>query len=307
MAFKAQAFYLIRRWFVIALVIYLLIVILMWVFQRSLIYHPKKSANISIQQQGFPHGTLEDVQYETQDGLVMKGWHALPQSNNQAATEIENDSVPVILYFSGNAQNRERRIYVVHLLSTLPAHVYIFDYRGYAENPGSPSQSNFVQDARSAWDHLVEKEKISSDRIFIFGESLGGGVSSQLAAELSREKIRPAGIVLKSTFSSLVDAASYHYPWLPVRLVLADRFESAKAIQDIDFPVLVIHGHKDKIVPFRFGQKLFEAVPEKSKDGIEKTFVELPKAGHNNVLATSEKEFMESLRQFMFKQKESLN
>src|SRR5207302_1312059 len=126
----------------------------------------------------------------------------------------------------------------------------------------------------------------------------GGGVSVRLASELCQKKIPPAGLILRSTFSSLTDAAAYHFPWLPVRWVLIDRFLSQQLIRDVTCPVLQVHGRRDTIVPLALGQRLFAAAPEKSASGLPKRFVELPSADHNDVMETSGPEVSRAIREF---------
>ena len=108
----------------------------------------------------------------------------------------------------------------------------------------------------------------------------------------------PGGLILRSTFSSLTDAGAYHFPWLPVRWVLIDRFPSEQRIRDVTCPLLQFHGRRDTIVPLRLGQKLFAAAPEKSASGVAKKFVELPNADHNDVMETSGRDIAKAVSEF---------
>jgi fermentation-respiration switch protein FrsA (DUF1100 family) len=162
--------------------------------------------------------------------------------------------------------------------------VLIFDYRGYAENDGSPSESGLAIDARAAWDFATQELHVSPQNIVLFGESLGGGVAVTLAAENCKAGTPPGGLILRSTFSSMVDAASFHYPWLPIRLALLDRYDSLSRIGEVTCPILMMHGDNDHVVPFSLGEKLFDAAPVESATGVEKRLVVLKGAGHNDVL-----------------------
>jgi hypothetical protein len=206
-----------------------------------------------------------------------------------------------VLYFPGNAGNRAYRELELRLLTDAGADAILFDYRGYGDSPGEPSEEGLARDARAVWRFATETNKIEPRRLVLFGESLGGGVAVRLASDLSEQHTPPAGLILRSTFSSLTDAAAHHFPWLPVRWVLIDRFPSERRIRDVTCPILQLHGRRDTIVPFRLGQKLFAAAPEKSASGIAKRFVELPNANHNDVIETSHGEVLAAVRDFLSK------
>jgi pimeloyl-ACP methyl ester carboxylesterase len=187
----------------------------------------------------------------------------------------------------------------VQVLTEAGADVLIFDYRGFGDSPGEPSEEGLARDARAVWSFATETNKIESRRIVLYGESLGGGVAVRLASELSLNKTPPAGMILRSTFSSLTDAASSHFPFIPVRWLLIDRFPSDQRIREVTCPLLQFHGQRDTIVPLRLGQKLFAAAPDKSVSGITKKLVELPQADHNDVLESSRPEVSKAIREFL--------
>lgn len=272
-------------------------------FQRSLIYQPFVESPLPAKLAMLATGQGHDVTTRTDDGLDLHGWLFLAKGH-AAETEDELDSKlaegrPVVLYFGGNAANRRYRTLEVEVLMDAGADVLIFDYRGYGDNLGEPSEEGLARDAQAVWRFATESKKIEPRRIVLFGESLGGGVAVRLANELSRKKTPPAGLILRSTFSSLGDAGAYHFPWLPVRWVLIDRFPSEQRIRDVTCPLLQFHGRRDTIVPIRLGQKLFAAVPEMSATGIAKHFVELPKADHNDVMETSRADIAKTVREFL--------
>lgn len=181
------------------------------------------------------------------------------------------------------------------------AHVVIFDHRGYGENPGNPSEKHLAADARSIWDRLTKTLGVAPERIVIYGESLGGGVAVRLASELCRDGQPPGGLILQSTFSSLADAGSELYWFLPVQWLLVDRYESVKRIPFVSCPILQLHGRNDRIVPLHLGQRLFEAAPPESTSGLAKRQVILEHADHNDVYsregATVIAEFSQFLQQ----------
>jgi pimeloyl-ACP methyl ester carboxylesterase len=278
---------------------YVLIVVGVAIFQRWLIYLPTRVPAIHAQDAGLSHGSIRDISLTTRDGLELHGWHLLPVGTKCSDT-AECDAAlkaatRVVLYFHANAGNRSERVAECRSFTELGAHVLLFDYRGYGENPGSPSEEGLASDASAVWDYATKNKGIAPDRLFIFGESLGGAVATRLASEQCAAGVPPAGLVLLGTFSSLADTGAYLYPWLPVRLLLIDRFPSIDRITSATCPVLQIHGANDDMVPIRFARKLFAAVPEKSASGVRKRLVELPGAGHNDF---PEEDFRTPVREF---------
>ena len=283
-------------------VVYMMCTLMLTLVQRSLIYFPTRVAAVLPADAGLPSDRVSAVQITSEDGLTLHGWHVLPPGRG-TETLGPTDSVPsaqgaVILYFSGNAGHRGYRGDELRTLADLGAQVFLFDYRGYGENPGRPTERDLLRDARTAWRHLTETRGIDPARIILFGESLGGGVAVRLAADLCGEGTAPGGLILRSTFSSLVDVAAHHYPWMPVRLLMIDRFESEQHIPAVTCPILQIHGSRDTIVPVRFARRLFEAAPPQSAAGIAKQFAELAAADHNDIPYVSPAEYRAAMAGF---------
>ena len=272
-------------------------------FQRSLIYHPFVEKSLPAKLASLATGRALDVTTTTEDGLELRGWLILAKGH-VAKTEQDLDTElaegrPAVLYFGGNAANRNYRTKEVGMLADAGADVLIFDYRGYGDSPGEPTEEGLACDARAVWRFATETKKIAPRRILLYGESLGGGVAIRLASDLSQQSTAPAGLVLRSTFNSLTDAAAYHFPWLPVRWILIDRFPSEQRIRNETCPLLQFHGRRDTIVPLRLGRKLFAAAREKSDSGVAKRFVELPNADHNDVMETSGREVSKAVSEFL--------
>lgn len=269
---------------------YLVIAGGMFFLQREMIFPRTKTPPLRSKDQSIPSGELQDVSYRTHDGLTLNGWRYRPDqvlggqaSGGQVSRKQGNDSRRVMLCFPGNAGSRQDRVSEAMEFLDLGWDVYYFDYRGYADNPGSPSEASFVKDALEVWKFVLADAGVPAERVLICGESMGGGVSIALASELCRSGTPPWGLIVYSTFSSLAETASRHYPWLPVRLLLVDQFDSAKRIRDVDCPLAILHGDQDELVPIELARRLFAAAPEQSRAGVPKTFQEIKGAGHNQI------------------------
>jgi fermentation-respiration switch protein FrsA (DUF1100 family) len=198
-----------------------------WVLQRSMIYFPTRHLGPR------PPG-VEEATFTTSDGLELGGWFFPARGSDGRAVLISN----------GNAGNRGHRVLLAEALRDRGWAVLLYDYRGYGGNPGRPSEQGLAKDARAAVSWLADRDDVDADRIAYFGESLGAGVAAALAAERP-----PAALVLRSPFTSLVDLGRVHYPFLPVGVLLRDRFPVVEQMRSYDGPVLVIWGDADTIVP----------------------------------------------------------
>jgi fermentation-respiration switch protein FrsA (DUF1100 family) len=245
-----------------------------WLFQRSMIYFPMTAAPPPTRTF---LGGAEDVTFETADGLRLAAWF-VPAAGAASGTTI--------LLFNGNAGDRSLRFPLAQALSKAGHAVLLTDYRGYGGNPGRPSEEGLITDARAARTWLVARRGLDPVRLVYFGESLGTAVAIRLAAEHP-----PAAVVLRSPFPSLVEVARKHYPFLPVRLLLRDRFSCSDRIASLSSPVLVVAGENDAIVPLEHSRSLFEAARE------PKRLVVIPGADHNDYeLLAGERLVFEVLR-----------
>jgi fermentation-respiration switch protein FrsA (DUF1100 family) len=276
----------IRRLFHLCLQACLLFVASLTLFQRSLIYHPNRCDRLLAKDSRLLQRVV-DIVVQSSDGLDLNGWLSLADIRSGSDPIDVKDALasnrPLVLYFPGNAGNRSLRELSFETMGNLGADMLLVDYRGYGDNTGQPSEANLNRDARSVWNHLTTQLNVQPHRIVIYGESLGGGVATRLASELCREEIEPGGLILQSTFSSLVEVASARFPWIPVSLLLADPFTSDRYIKNVTCPILQIHGQQDSIVCIASGQKLFDTAPQQSSHGIQKQQILLPNTDHNDV------------------------
>ena len=284
-----------------ALLTYVSIVVVMTVMQRSLIYHPLTAEALNAGSTGSVPSGVYDFAFRGADGTPLNGWYfrryMRSAESGEEMTKQLTDSSRVVLYFAGNAGNRSARVDQCEMLAAFGADVLIADYRGFGDNPGSPSEDVLIADAHCLWDYVTGECGVPHERIILYGESLGGGMAVRLAADQSRAGTPPAGLVIRSSFNSLGDVGQSHYPFLPVKWVLWDQFDSESQICDIDCRYLHVHGDRDNVVPYECGKSLFEAAPE----GCDKCFVTLEGAGHNDIYARPESfvKFSRELRQWL--------
>lgn len=220
-----------------------LLLALAWVSQRRLIYLPDRGEVAPVA--GYlPDGA--DVTLSTSDGLALGAWYVPPDPSGSPGPPARSPPDPelTVLVAPGNGGNRAGRAPLAQALSKAGFGVLLFDYRGYGGNPGSPSEEGLARDVRAAYDHLVNERGVRSDRLIYFGESLGAGVVTELA--IARP---PAGLVLRSPFTDLAAVGARHYPFLPVRALLWDRYPVAENVARIPVPTAVIYGDQDSIVP----------------------------------------------------------
>jgi len=197
----------------------------------------------------------------TSDGEVLDGWF-VPGS-------MKRETRGLVIFFHGNAGNIGHRLDYLRMFHGLGLATLIIDYRGYGRSSGTPTEDGTYLDAASAWHHATEVLGFTADRIVLYGESLGGGVASQLAISH-----RPGALVLASTFTSVPDLGAGLYPLLPIRLLANIRYDTLARVPQITCPTLVIHSRDDDIIPFAHGRRLFEAARS------PKQFLEI-EGGHN--------------------------
>ena len=188
----------------------------------------------------------KEIYIETSENIKLKSWFI----------EKDLEKFKTILLFHGNAGNLFNRVYKLNELSKLDLNILIISWRGFSGNKGKPTEKNLYHDAEVAIKWLNNRG-INNKNIILYGESLGTGV----ATELGKSNIF-GGIILESPFTSIAKAAKIYYPYLPINLVLKDRYDSIEKIQSITVPILIMHGKKDNIVPQKMGLELFEKANE---------------------------------------------
>jgi len=190
--------------------------------------------------------SIEKVKIGTQDGIELMSWYHNKNINNYKT----------ILFLHGNAGSLENRIHKINHFKDMNVNFLLVAWRGFSGNKGVPTEKGLYEDAQSAVRWLKSKG-VRENNIIVYGESLGTGVATEIAQNKNF-----AGVILESPFTSMIDAGKDKYSYLPVRLLLKDRYESNKKIKNINSPILIMHGKVDNIVPFHMGKKMYELANE---------------------------------------------
>lgn len=260
------------------LVSYLAVCVLLVVLERYLVYHPPTPL-LNGQQAEQLGG--EEIWLQAADGTKLHGWFFQ-----------HDDPRFAVLYGHGNGEDAERNSQLMaRLRDEMRASVFIFDYRGYGLSEGTPHEAGIILDGLAAQRWLAERMGIATDQVVLYGRSLGGGVMVALAEQLGAK-----ALIVHGSFANMTDVGADRYFWLPVRLLMRNRFESEARIKNYDGPLLQIHGAADHIVPLRLAKPLFAASPSEHK-----RFIEVPDGTHNDRLTPdvlrSINEFLEELPQ----------
>ena len=206
---------------------------------------------------------FEEVTFASDDGTALCGWYVEHPAARHA-----------ILLCHGNGENIS---YLANELAFVrerfQASVLTFDYRGYGKSEGKPHENGILADGVAAHAWLAERAQLPLDQVVVWGRSLGGGVGVHLAATHGVK-----ALILDRTFNSMVDTAACHFPWLPIKLIMRNRYPSEQRIRDYDGPLFQVHGQDDNVIPFHLGRRLFDAAPS-----ADKQFLTAADLGHNQI------------------------
>jgi len=226
----------------IFILIYFIIIISTYVFQRNLLYHPTENNYFGDQLLV----SIKKIKIKTQDNIEILSWY-----HNKNLYDYKT-----ILFLHGNAGSLENRIHKINHFKDIKVNFLLIAWRGFNGNAGKPTEEGLYEDAKSAIRWLNSKG-IKENNIILYGESLGTGIVTEIAQYRNF-----AGIILESPFTSMIDAGKDKYPFLPIKLLLKDKYESNKKMKNINSPILVMHGKVDNLVPFHMGKKIFELANE---------------------------------------------
>ncbi|MEN6577337.1 MAG: alpha/beta hydrolase [Phycisphaerales bacterium] len=251
-----------------AVLVYAIWGLVLLFMQHRLLYRPLREVIFAPSDRDLPH---EDVVFHSRDGVKLAGWYLpAPQAHF------------TLLFCHGNGGNIMHVLDSMELFHRMGLNCLVFDYRGYGNSEGKPTEAGTYRDARAAFDWLTQAKGIPADRIIVCGRSLGGSIAAHLAAE-----VQPAALVVESAFTSYPDIGARFYPYMPVRLFSLFRYNTLSHIEKVRCPVMVVHSKDDDFVPYDFGVRLFKAASE------PKRFVEIT-GGHNDGFLVSVDQYREA-------------
>ncbi len=228
------------KWIAVGLFgLYLGLGAILYFTQRSLMYFPD-TTHTPPAQAGLPEA--EEVTLTSSDGERIVAWHVAPR-----------DAKPVIIYFHGNGGSLRYRVERFRKLIKGGIGLVAIDYRGYGGSSGSPSEAGLIADADAAY--AFAATRYPAPQLVVWGELLGSGVAVDVATE------KPIGrVILEAPFTSAAAVAAMRYWYLPVGLLMKDQFRSDERIAKITAPVLILHGLRDRIIPYAMGERLFDLI-----------------------------------------------
>ena len=220
------------------IIAYFLALIFIYFYQRNLLYHPSEN-NYQNYEIKFNY---DEIFIKVNNEIKLKSW----------LIKKDFKKFKTLILFHGNAGDLSNRVYKINELNKLDLNILLISWRGFSGNKGNPTEQNLYEDAEAAIRWLNEK-KIKNEQIILYGESLGSGVAIEIA-----KKNNFNSIILESPFTSIENSAKIYYPFLPIKLLLKDRYDSINKIGKIKIPILIMHGEQDNITPFSMGKELFE-------------------------------------------------
>lgn len=254
---------------------YIGITAFLFMFQSNFVFFPSRVLTVTPDLIGL---VFESVEFTTSDGTKLSGWFIPVEKNSD-----------VILFCHGNAGNISHRLESIRIFHKLGYSIFIFDYRGYGRSAGSPSEKGTYLDVEAAWNYLVNDRKVQSEKIIVFGRSLGGAIAAWLA-----QNHQPRALIVESTFTSIKDIGAELYPILPIKLLVRMDYNTMKYLQQVACPVLIIHSPDDEIVPFNHGRQLFTCAKK------PKTFLVIS-GSHNEGFLSAGEHYVNGLRDFLTK------
>ena len=255
------------------LIAYLGLGLVLYVRQPALIFSPTKNVPYNPAEIGLEY---EKVQLRTPDHLVLSGWY-IPAKDAQFT----------LLLCHGNGGNIAYTLDSINIFNELGFNCLAFDYRGYGNSQGKPTEEGTYIDAQAAYDWLIKEKKLKPVDIIIFGRSLGGSIAAHLASNVEAK-----GLVIESCFTSYADIGQKFYPYMMVRPFARYGFKTIDYIKEVNCPILFIHSRNDEVVPFEFGLRLYAAANE------PKEFIEIF-GSHNDGFLYSGLIYREGLSNWM--------
>jgi pimeloyl-ACP methyl ester carboxylesterase len=273
-----------RAFLIYVLVPYFSVTLIFTLLQRKLMYRPAKALSLKVADLRLDPAQIRDVQLQTSDATTLNGWLLLPPSTSSddpekhaGEQEKQTQTEQLVIYFPGNAQNRSLRRGDLEEIARCGFHVLIFDYRGYGDSTGSPSETGIAADAREIWKFAHEELDFRDEQIVLFGESLGGAVALSLWSEELGDQPRPQAVLLSSTFASMPRTVACNYPAFLFQYLVLDQWRSIDRISRVKAPIRIFHGTSDKLIPIEEARVLAFASGDISR------LTEIPEGEHNDI------------------------
>ncbi len=282
----------------------LIVVFALWLRwnEPRMIYYPNRQIEQTPDGVGLKY---DDVTLTTSDGLRINGWFlpaavpnafgtkaGLPATSSAVASAKEglpasaSAAKLTVLLFHGNAGNISHRFEKLAVLRSLGVDTFIIDYRGYGRSEGKPDEQGTYRDARAAYDYLVTQRKVAPRSLVVYGESIGSAIAADLAA-----KVDVGGLILEEAFTSVGDVGQRLFPFLPVRWLVRNKYDTLSKVPRIKVPLLILHSRDDEIFNMRHAQRLFAAGND------PKQLVEL-RGAHNDAFLVSAATYHAALQKF---------
>ena len=248
--------------------------------EPRMLYYPVREIDSTPDKLGFKY---EDVTLTTSDGIRINGWY-LPAPERPTTS---HESPITVLFFHGNAGNISHRFEKLDMLHSLGADVFIIDYRGYGRSEGKPNEDGTYRDAQAAYAYLTKTRNREPKLLVVYGESLGSAVAADLAS-----KVEVGGLVLEESFTSIADVGQKMFPFLPVRWLVRNKYDTLSKIPRIHAPLLILHSRDEEFFDMRHAQRLLAAGNE------PKQLVELH-GSHNDAFLVSAGTYRNGLKDFL--------
>ena len=216
------------------------------VMQPKLIYKPTREVPYTPDQIGLEY---ESVRLTTSDGIELEAWYVPAK-----------DAEVTILFCHGNRGNITHRLDSISIFNEIGLNCLIFDYRGYGNSRGKPTEKGTYLDAQAAYQWLIDNKKCNPDQIIVMGRSLGGAVAAYIASKFSVK-----GLVIESCFTSYIDMGKKYYPYLPIGLFAFYKYKTLEYLKQVSVPVMIVHSTEDDIIPFEFGEQLYKSTNKPAK------------------------------------------
>lgn len=263
----------------LVVVVYVGLLLLLRLNESRLIYFPGPQRKL-LSPPSYLGLSVQRVEFPTEDGLTIVSW-IIPAAEDSTGLWL--------LICHGNAGNLSEFGRPAHYagLGQLGLNLLAFDYRGYGESEGLPTEAGLYKDAQAAYRYLRETLGVPAERIVVFGHSLGSAVAIDLVSRVSA-----GGLIVEGALTSAVERGQELYPFIPVRWIAASRYPSIEKISKVTVPKLFLHARGDEVIPLAHGRRLYEAAPP------PKSFVEL-EGGHGDTFDVDSANYFRSIAKFL--------